>query len=100
MAEVEVLIHCFYMPLGLKEGRPILNLRWPLIPMPGPEVREIYGDLRFNLGSTNTVLIRNGGGNIIVDPEASVRSLEVIRGLRPNLVVPGHDAPFTLHGEG
>jgi len=242
LAEVEILIHCFYMSLGLRAGRPILNLRWPLTPMPGPEVREIYGDLRFNLGSTNTVLIRDGGENIIVDPgilqlgrygalrarlaevglspqdvdivvnthchydhiecnylfrgkrliihereveyckrlywpefaeafisildvdpisegiqltenvkvvetpghtpgsisviaeteegrvaivgdavivkedllemrppsvvsmnfdpEASVRSLEVIRGLRPSLVIPGHDAPFTLHGEG
>ncbi|MCD6264003.1 hypothetical protein J7L60_06325, partial [Candidatus Bathyarchaeota archaeon] len=34
------------------------------------------------------------------DPEASVRSLELIRSLGPSLVIPGHDAPFTLHGEG
>lgn len=68
MAEVQVLIHCFYMPIGLKAGRPILNIRWPLTPMPGPEVREVYGGLSFNLGSTNTVLIRDEGRNIIVDP--------------------------------
>jgi len=68
LAEVEVLVHCFYMPLGLKKGRPILNVRWPLTPMPGPEVKELYGALTFNLGSTNTVLIRDEGRNIVVDP--------------------------------
>jgi len=36
--------------------------------MPGPEVKELYGALTFNLGSTNTVLIRDGRRNIVVDP--------------------------------
>jgi glyoxylase-like metal-dependent hydrolase (beta-lactamase superfamily II) len=36
--------------------------------MPEPEVREVYDGLVFNLGSTNTVLIRDEGMNIIVDP--------------------------------
>jgi N-acyl homoserine lactone hydrolase len=36
--------------------------------MPEPEVGEVYCGLTFNLGSTNTVLVRDGGLNVIVDP--------------------------------
>jgi len=36
--------------------------------MPEPEVGEVYGGLTFNLGSTNTVLVRDEGLNIVVDP--------------------------------
>ncbi|MFQ6076593.1 MAG: N-acyl homoserine lactonase family protein [Candidatus Bathyarchaeia archaeon] len=68
LAEVEVLIYCFYMQVGLKEGHPILSVRWPLTPMPEPEIGKVYGRLVFNLGSTNTVLIRDCGKNIVVDP--------------------------------
>lgn len=67
-AKVDILFHCFYMPLGVKGGHPILSIRWPLTPMPEPEVAEIFETLTFNLGSTNTVLIRDGGMNVIVDP--------------------------------
>ncbi len=67
-AEVAVLFHCFYMQMGVREGHPILSVRWPLTPMPEPEVGEAYGGLTFNLGSTNTVLVRDGGLNIVVDP--------------------------------
>jgi len=68
LAEVEILFHCFYMQMGVKEGHPVLSVRWPLTPMPEPEVGEVYEDLVFNLGSTNTVLIRDARINIIVDP--------------------------------
>jgi len=68
LAEVEVLFHCFYMQMGVKKGYPVLSVRWPLTPMPEPEVGEVYGGLVFNLGSTNTVLVRDEGVNIIVDP--------------------------------
>lgn len=68
MAEVEVLFHCFYMQIGVKEGHPVLSVRWPLTPMPEPEVGKVYGGLVFNLGSTNTVLVRDEGVNILVDP--------------------------------
>lgn len=68
MAEVEILFHCFYMQMGVKGGHPVLSVRWPLTPMPEPEVGEVYGSLVFNLGSTNTVLVRDEGVNIIVDP--------------------------------
>lgn len=68
MAEVTILVHCFYMQVGLKDGHPILSIRWPLTPMPEPEIGEVYGRLVFNLGSTNTVLIRDEGKNILVDP--------------------------------
>ncbi len=68
MAEVEVLFHCFYVQMGVRGGHPVLSVRWPLTPMPEPEVGEAYGGLVFNLGSTNTVLVRDEGVNIIVDP--------------------------------
>ena len=68
MATVEVLFHCFYVQMGVKGGHPVLSVRWPLTPMPEPEVGEVYGGLVFNLGSTNTVLIRDEGMNMIVDP--------------------------------
>ncbi len=67
-AEVEVLFHCFYFQMGVRDGHPILSVRWPLTPMPEPEIGEAYGGLVFNLGSTNTVLIRDEGLNIVVDP--------------------------------
>ncbi|MGD2142226.1 MAG: MBL fold metallo-hydrolase [Candidatus Bathyarchaeota archaeon] len=67
-AEVEILFHCFYMPLGVKEGHPILSIRWPLTPMPEADIGQVFEELTFNLGSTNTVLIRDEGVNIIVDP--------------------------------
>ncbi len=67
-AEVDILFHCFYMPLGVTGGHPVLSIRWPLTPMPEPEIAEIFETLTFNLGSTNTVLIRDGGMNVIVDP--------------------------------
>ncbi len=67
-AEVDILFHCFYMPLGVTGGHPVLSIRWPLTPMPEPEIAEIFETLTFNLGSTNTVLIRDGGMNIVVDP--------------------------------
>jgi len=68
MAQVQILVNCFYVPMGLKDGKPILSVAWPLTPMPGPEIHELYGSLTFNLGSTNTVLIRDESGNILVDP--------------------------------
>lgn len=67
-AEVDILFHCFYIQMGVKDGHPVLSLRWPLTPLPEPEVGKVYGDLTFNLGSTNTILIRDGVMNIIVDP--------------------------------
>jgi len=67
-AEVEILFHCFYAQLGVSDGHPILSVRWPLTPMPEPEIGEAYGGKVFNLGSTNTVLLRDEGLNIVVDP--------------------------------
>jgi glyoxylase-like metal-dependent hydrolase (beta-lactamase superfamily II) len=67
-AEVEILFHCFYMPLGVTGGHPILSIRWPLTAIPEPEIGKIFETRTFNLGSTNTVLIRDEGMNIIVDP--------------------------------
>lgn len=67
-AEVDILFHCFYMPLGVTGGHPVLSIRWPLTPMPEPEIATIFETLTFNLGSTNTVLIRDEGMNVIVDP--------------------------------
>lgn len=67
-AEVDILFHCFYMPIGVREGHTILSIQWPLTPMPEPEVGEVYEGLTFNLGSTNTVLIRDEGKTIVVDP--------------------------------
>lgn len=68
MSEVEVLFHCFYIQMGLVKGHPVLSIRWPLTPMPEREVGEAYGGKVFNLGSTNTLLIRDGEVNIVVDP--------------------------------
>jgi glyoxylase-like metal-dependent hydrolase (beta-lactamase superfamily II) len=68
MAEVEILFHCFYMQMGVRNGHPVLSVRWPLTPMPEPEVGEVYGGLVFNLGSTNTVLVQDEGKNILIDP--------------------------------
>jgi glyoxylase-like metal-dependent hydrolase (beta-lactamase superfamily II) len=67
-AEVDIIFHCFYMPLGVTGGHPVLSIRWPLTPMPEPEIAEIFETRTFNLGSTNTVLIRDGELNIVVDP--------------------------------
>ena len=67
-ADVDILFHCFYMPLGVTGGHPVLSIRWPLTPMPEPEIAEIFETLTFNLGSTNTVLIRDEGMNVVVDP--------------------------------
>ncbi len=67
-AEVDILFHCFYMPLGVTGGHPVLSIRWPLTPMPEPEIAELFETRTFNLGSTNTVLIRDEGMNVIVDP--------------------------------
>jgi glyoxylase-like metal-dependent hydrolase (beta-lactamase superfamily II) len=67
-AEVDIIFHCFYMPLGVTGGHPILSIRWPLTPMPEHEIAEIFETRTFNLGSTNTVLIRDEGLNIVVDP--------------------------------
>lgn len=66
--EVHLLFHCFYMQMGVTKGHPILSMRWPLTPMPEPEVGEVYKNLTFNLGSTNTILIKDVGKNILVDP--------------------------------
>ncbi len=67
-AEVDILFHCFYMSLGVTGGHPVLSIRWPLTPMPEPEIADIFETRTFNLGSTNTVLIRDHGMNVIVDP--------------------------------
>jgi glyoxylase-like metal-dependent hydrolase (beta-lactamase superfamily II) len=67
-AIVDIIFHCFYMPLGVSSGHPILSIRWPLTPMPESEVIDLYETRTFNLGSTNTVLIRDEGMNIVVDP--------------------------------
>ena len=67
-AEIDILFHCFYHRAGVKDGHPILSVRWPLTPMPQTEVNEVYNGLVFSLGSTNTVLIRDEGMNIVFDP--------------------------------
>jgi glyoxylase-like metal-dependent hydrolase (beta-lactamase superfamily II) len=67
-AEVEILFQCFYAHFGITKGHPVLSFRWPLTPMPEPEVGEVYSGRTFNIGSTNTVLIRDNGKNILVDP--------------------------------
>ncbi|MBS7629992.1 MBL fold metallo-hydrolase [Candidatus Bathyarchaeota archaeon] len=66
--EVHILFHCFYMQMGVTNGHPILSIRWPLTPMPEPEIGEVYKNLTFNLGSTNTILIKDDRKNILVDP--------------------------------
>jgi glyoxylase-like metal-dependent hydrolase (beta-lactamase superfamily II) len=67
-AQVDVLFHCIYLQFGVTRGHPVLSFRWPLTPQPEPEVGDIYDGKTFNIGSTNVVLIRDEGKNIIVDP--------------------------------
>jgi len=67
-AKVDVLFECFYMSLGVREGHKMLTFRWPLTPMPPPAIGETYNGITFNLGSTNTILVRDEGKNIIIDP--------------------------------
>ncbi|MCK5670217.1 MBL fold metallo-hydrolase [Candidatus Bathyarchaeota archaeon] len=67
-ARVDVLFQCLYLQFGVTKGHPILSFRWPLTPQPEPEVGQVYGGQTFNIGSTNVVLIRDQGVNIIVDP--------------------------------
>jgi len=67
-AQVDILVHCFYHRVGLHKGHPILSVRWPLTPMPQENVNEVYDGKVFSLGSTNTVLIRDEGKNIVFDP--------------------------------
>ena len=67
-ATVDILGHCFYHRVGLHRGHPILSVSWPLSPMPLQEINEVYGGMVFSLGSTNTVLIRDGDTTIVHDP--------------------------------
>ena len=67
-AKVDILVHCFYHRVGIKDGHPVLSIRWPLTPMPQETVNEVYDNIVFSLGSTNTVLIRDNGLNIVFDP--------------------------------
>ncbi len=67
-AKVDLIFECFYMSLGVREGHPMLTFRWPLTPMPPPAIGQAYNGVTFNLGSTNSLLIRDGGKNIVVDP--------------------------------
>jgi len=67
-AKVDVLFQCLYLQFGVTKGYPILSFRWPLTPQPEPEVGQVYAGQTFNIGSTNVVLIRDQGVNIIVDP--------------------------------
>jgi len=67
-AKVDVLFQCLYLQFGITKGYPILSFRWPLTPQPEPEVGQVYDGKTFNIGSTNVVLIRDQGKNIIVDP--------------------------------
>jgi glyoxylase-like metal-dependent hydrolase (beta-lactamase superfamily II) len=67
-ANVDVLVHCFYHRVGLYQGHPILSVRWPLSPMPLGDIDSLYGGNVFSLGSTNTVLIRDGDLTIVHDP--------------------------------
>lgn len=67
-ATVDILVHCFYHRVGLHRGHPILSVSWPLSPMPLQEINEVYGGMVFSLGSTNTVLIRDGDTTIVHDP--------------------------------
>jgi hypothetical protein len=66
-AEVDILFRCFYVPLGVIKGHPVLSLRWPLTPMPSPRRSGIMGALTSNLGSTDTA-VGDGGLSIVVDP--------------------------------
>lgn len=67
-AKVDVLFQCLYLQFGVTKGHPVLSFRWPLTPQPEPEVGQVYDGKTFNIGSTNVVLIRDQGKNIIVDP--------------------------------
>jgi glyoxylase-like metal-dependent hydrolase (beta-lactamase superfamily II) len=67
-AEVDILFQCIYLQFGVTNGYPVLSFRWPLTPQPEPEVGQVYEGKTFNIGSTNVVLIRDQGKNIIVDP--------------------------------
>ena len=67
-AKVDVLSQCLYLQFGLTKGHPVLSFRWPLTPQPEPEVGQVYDGQTFNIGSTNVVLIRDQGKNIMVDP--------------------------------
>jgi glyoxylase-like metal-dependent hydrolase (beta-lactamase superfamily II) len=67
-ARVNILFECFYMSLGVREGHPMLTFRWPLTPMPSPAIGHTYNGVTFNIGSTNTILVRDGGKNILIDP--------------------------------
>ena len=68
LAEIDILFQCFYHRMGVKNGHPVMSIRWPLKPMPQAEVNEVYNGLVFSLGSTNTMLIRDEGMNIVFDP--------------------------------
>lgn len=67
-ARVDVLVHCFYHRVGLHEGHPILSVSWPISPMPLGEIDAVYSGKVFSLGSTNTVLIRDGDLTVVHDP--------------------------------
>ena len=67
-AEVNILFQCLYLQFGVTKGHPVLSFRWPLTPQPEPEIGQVYDGKTFNIGSTNVVLIRDQGKNIIVDP--------------------------------
>ena len=67
-AKVDVLFQCLYLQFGVTKGHPVLSFRWPLTPQPEPEVGQVYHGQTFNIGSTNVVLIRDQGKNIMVDP--------------------------------
>ncbi len=65
---MDVLFQCLYLQFGVTKGHPVLSFRWPLTPQPEPEVGQVYDGQTFNIGSTNVVLIRDQGKNIMVDP--------------------------------
>lgn len=67
-AIVDILFQCIYLQFGVTKGYPVLSFRWPLTPQPEPQIGQVYDGKTFNIGSTNVVLIRDQGKNIIVDP--------------------------------
>ena len=67
-AKVDILFQCIYLQYGVKDGYPILGFRWPLTPQPEPQIGQVFEGKTFNIGSTNVILIRDNGKNIIVDP--------------------------------
>jgi glyoxylase-like metal-dependent hydrolase (beta-lactamase superfamily II) len=67
-AKVDLLFQCIYLQFGVTDGYPVLSFRWPLTPQPEPQIGQVYDGKTFNIGSTNVVLIRDNGKNIIVDP--------------------------------